>query len=31
MLSFKLTKIEDLYIEGKTFCFLSTRVLITNP
>ena len=31
MLSFKLTKIEDLYIKGKTFCFLFTRDLITNP
>ena len=31
MLSFKLTKREDLYIEGKTFCFLLTTDLITNP
>ena len=31
MLSFKLTKIEDLYTEGKTFCFLLTTDLITSP
>ena len=31
MLSFKLTKREDLYIEVKTFCFLLTTDLITNP
>ena len=31
MLSFNLTNREDLYIEGKTFCFLLTTDLITNP
>ena len=31
MLSFKLTKREDLYIEGETFRFLLTTDLITNP